>query len=87
MSETPFPLPSTETVIKGAKTYARDLAERVAATFLQAFVGGLVLTAPFDIGMWQAAGVAGVAAAGALLKGLVARWRDVTHSASLAKGV
>lgn len=87
MSETPFPLPSTETVIKGAKTYFRDLAERVAATFLQAFVGGLVLTAPFDIGMWQAAGVAGVAAAGALLKGLVARWRDVTHSASLAKGV
>ncbi|MER8266546.1 hypothetical protein ABT007_20365 [Streptomyces griseus] len=80
-------LPSTETVIKGAKTYARDLAERVAATFLQAFVGGLVLTQPFDIGMWQAAGVAGVAAAGALVKGIVARWRDVTHSASLAKGV
>ncbi|MEV0884763.1 hypothetical protein AB0J03_13105 [Streptomyces microflavus] len=27
-------LPSTETVIKGAKTYARDLAERVISTFL-----------------------------------------------------
>ncbi|MFF1650124.1 hypothetical protein [Streptomyces sp. NPDC058240] len=82
-----FPLPSTQTVIKGAKTYARDLAERVLATFLQAFVGGLVLTAPFDLAMWQAAGVAGVAAAGSLLKGLLARWRDVTNSASLAKGV
>ncbi|MFC9619515.1 hypothetical protein ACFTXM_05830 [Streptomyces sp. NPDC056930] len=80
-ADTPFPLPSTQTVIKGAKTYARDLAERVAATFLQAFVGGLVLTAPFDLAMWQAA------AAGSLLKGLVARWRDVTNSASLAKGV
>ncbi|WP_354596060.1 hypothetical protein R1Y80_00660 [Streptomyces sp. JL1001] len=80
-------LPSTETVIKGAKIYARDLAERVAATFLQAFVGGLVLTSPFDISMWQAAAVSGVAAAGALVKGIVARWRDVTHSASLAKGV
>ncbi|MEU4502671.1 hypothetical protein [Streptomyces sp. NPDC024089] len=85
MSE--FPLPSTQTVIKGAKTYARDLAERVLATFLQAFVGGLVLTAPLDLAMWQAAAVAGVAAAGSLLKGLLARWRDVTNSASLAKGV
>lgn len=80
-------LPTAQTVVKTAKTYARDLAERVIATFLQAFVGGLVLTSPFDIGMWQAAGVAGVAAATSLVKGLVARWRDVTNSASLAKGV
>ncbi|MGW0938884.1 hypothetical protein [Streptomyces sp. NPDC002666] len=84
---TDFPLPSTQTVIKGAKTYARDLAERVIATFLQAFVGGLVLTQPFDVSMWQAAAVAGVAAAASLVKGLVARWRDVTNSASLARGV
>ncbi|MDQ0795565.1 holin [Streptomyces sp. B1I3] len=87
MPETPFPGPSTQTVLKTAKTYGRDLAERVVATFLQAFVGGLVLTSPFDIGMWQAAGVAGVAAAVSLVKGLVARWRDVTNSASLARGV
>ncbi|WSW11508.1 hypothetical protein OG298_45490 (plasmid) [Streptomyces sp. NBC_01005] len=87
MTVSEFPLPATQTVIKGAKTYARDLAERVAATFLQAFVGGLVLTQPFDLAMWQAAAVAGIAAAGSLLKGLVARWRDVTNSASLAKGV
>ena len=80
-------LPTTQTVVKGAATYARDLAERVLATFLQAFVGGLVLTQPFDLGMWQAAGVAGVAAAASLLKGLAARWRDVTNSASLARGV
>lgn len=87
MTDTPFPLPNTQTVIKGAATYARDLAERVVATFLQAFVGGLVLTSPLDIGMWQTAAVAGVAAAASLLKGLVARWRDVTNSASLARGV
>ncbi|MFE7347534.1 hypothetical protein [Streptomyces fimicarius] len=85
MSE--FALPSTQTVIKGAKTYARDLAERVLSTFLQAFVGALVLAQPLDLHMWQAAAAAGVAAAGSLLKGLVARWRDVTNSASLAKGV
>jgi hypothetical protein len=86
MAELSLP-PQVDTVLKSAKTYARDLLERVTATFLQAFVGGLVLTAPFDIAMWQAAAVAGVAAAGALLKGLVARWRDVANSASLARGV
>lgn len=80
-------LPTAQTVLKTASTYGRDLAERVIATFLQAFVGGLVLTQPFDLGMWQAAAVAGVAAAASLVKGLVARWRDVTNSASLAKGV
>jgi hypothetical protein len=87
MAEPQFPLPSTETVIKGVRTYTRDLVERVLTTFLQAFVGGLVLTQPFDLGMWQNAGIAGVAAAGSLVKGLIARWRDVTNSASLARGV
>lgn len=80
-------LPAPDTVLKTARTYARDLAERVIATFLQAFVGGLVLTQPLDLHMWQAAAVGGVAAAAALVKGLVARWRDVTNSASLARGV
>jgi hypothetical protein len=79
--------PSTDTVVKSAGTYARDLAERIVTTFLQAFVGGLVLTAPFDLHMWQAAAMGGVAAALSLVKGLVARWRSVTNSASLAKGV
>jgi hypothetical protein len=80
-------LPTAQTVVKTTATYGRDLAERVVSTGLQAFVGGLVLTSPFDIGMWQAAGVAGVAAATSLVKGLLARVRDVTNSASLAKGV
>jgi methyl coenzyme M reductase beta subunit len=82
-----FPLPDTQTVIKGATTYARDLAERVLATFAQAFLGAFVLTQPLDLHMWQAAAVAGVASAASLVKGLVARWRDVTNSASLARGV
>ncbi|MEU6016959.1 hypothetical protein ABZ826_23780 [Streptomyces sp. NPDC047515] len=87
MAEPNFPLPSTETVIKGAKTYARDLAERVLTTFLQAFIGGVVITQPLDGSMWYAAGVGGVGAVLALAKGLVARLRSVTNSASLAKGV
>ena len=80
-------LPNTETVVKTAKSYGRDLLERVLATFLQAFIGGIVVTQPLDGSMWHAAAAGGVGAALALLKGLVARWRDVTNSASLAKGV
>lgn len=84
---TDSPLPSTQTVIKGAKTYARDLAERVTATFLEGFVGGIVITQPLNGSMWYAAGAGGVGAVLALLKGLVARWRDIANSASLARGV
>jgi hypothetical protein len=80
-------LPSTETVIKTASTYGRDLLERVLSTFLQSFIGGIVITQPLNGSMWYAAGAGGVGAVLALAKGLVARWRDVTNSASLAKGV
>lgn len=79
--------PSTETVIKTAGTYGRDLLERVLTTFLQAGIAGIVVTQPLDGSMWYAAGAGGVGAVLALVKGLVARWRDVTNSASLAKGV
>lgn len=79
--------PSTETVVKSAATYGRDLLERVLSTGIQAFIGGIVVTQPLDGSMWHAAGAGGVGAVLSLLKGLVARWRDVTNSASLAKGV
>ncbi|MFI2431998.1 hypothetical protein [Streptomyces sp. NPDC018693] len=80
-------LPSGETVVKTAATYGRDLLERVLATFLQAFIGGIIVTQPLDASMWHAAAVGGIGAVLALAKGLVARWRDVTNSASLARGV
>ncbi|GAA2985407.1 hypothetical protein [Streptomyces fulvorobeus] len=84
---TDFPLPTAQTVIKTAKTYSRDLLERVITTFLQAGIAGIVVTQPLDGSMWYAAGAGGVGAVLALVKGLVARWRDVTNSASLARGV
>ncbi|MEV8046370.1 hypothetical protein AB0P02_21355 [Streptomyces griseoluteus] len=87
MSESSIPRIDADTVVKTAKTYARDLAERVVVTFLQAFVGALVLTSPFDLAMWQAAAMGGVAAALSLVKGMLARARSVSNSASLAKGV
>ena len=83
----PIHLPDAQTVLKTGTTYARDLLERVLTTFLQATIGGIVITQPLDGSMWYAAGAGGVGAVLALLKGLVARWRDVTNSASLAKGV
>lgn len=78
---------STDTVLKTATTYGRDLLERVAVTFLQAFIGGIAITQPLNGSMWYAAGAGGVGAVLALLKGLAARFRSVTNSASLAKGV
>lgn len=72
---------------KTAKTYARDLAERVGSTFLGAFLGGIAITQPLDGSMWYAAGAGGVGAVWSLLKGLAARLRSDKNSASLAKGV
>ncbi|MCM8553999.1 hypothetical protein [Streptomyces sp. STCH 565 A] len=80
-------LPNTDTVVKTASTFGRDLLERTVSTFLQSFIGGIVVTTPLDGSMWYAAGAGGVGAVLALGKGLIARWRDVTNSASLAKGV
>ncbi|MFD4527865.1 hypothetical protein ACFWP7_28825 [Streptomyces sp. NPDC058470] len=85
MSDLNFP--STDTVVKTAATYGRDLLERVLSTFLQAGIAGIVVTQPLNGSMWYAAGAGGVGAVLALGKGLVARWRDVTNSASLARGV
>jgi methyl coenzyme M reductase beta subunit len=80
-------LPPLGDAARTAGDYARDLVERVVSTFLQAFLGGVVVSQPFDLGMWHAAALAGVAAAVSLVKGLAARVRSVTNSASLAKGV
>jgi hypothetical protein len=79
--------PDVETVLKNGKTYARDLLERVLTTFLQAGIAGIVVATPLDGSMWYAAGAGAVGAVLSLLKGLAARMRDVTNSASLAKGV
>ncbi|MEU3620591.1 hypothetical protein ABZ725_51405 [Streptomyces sp. NPDC006872] len=85
MSEINFP--DAQTVVKTAGAYGRDLLERVLTTFLQSFIGGIVVTQPLNGSMWYAAGAGGVGAALALGKGLFARLRGITNSASLAKGV
>ncbi|MFF3871205.1 hypothetical protein [Streptomyces sp. NPDC001978] len=67
--------------------YVRDLLERVAATFLEGFVGGLVITQMTDQKMWLAAVGAGVAAVASLAKGLAAKKTGRSDSASLVRSV
>ncbi|MEU9405023.1 hypothetical protein AB0E08_04845 [Streptomyces sp. NPDC048281] len=83
-------LPSVNTVVKTAGTYARDLAERVIWTFLGGTTAVVVASGPADMfhaSFWQAAGTGGVAAVVSLVKGLAARWVSVRNSASTASGV
>lgn len=67
--------------------YFKDLAERVASTFVQAFIGAVMVTELTDKGMWLAAASAGVAAVASLAKGLAAKGVGHRDSASLAKDV
>lgn len=79
-----------ETVIKTAKTYGRDLAERTLATFVVAAGGVATAAGPADMfhaSFWQTMGAAGITAAGTLLKGMLARAFGTKNSASLARGV
>lgn len=86
-----FTLPGdAETVIKTAKTYARDLAERTLSTAVVAASGVGIAAGPADLfhaSFWQTMAAAGIAAAGTLLKGMAARAFGTKNSASLVKGV
>ncbi|MEU1559523.1 hypothetical protein ABZ504_03255 [Streptomyces mirabilis] len=83
-------LPAVDTVVKTAQTYAIDLGERVVWTFLTS-AGGVALAAGpasmFSASFWQTVGVAGIAAAGSLVKGVFARVVGAKNSASTAASV
>ncbi|HEY6116969.1 MAG TPA: hypothetical protein VI172_13525 [Candidatus Dormibacteraeota bacterium] len=84
------PVPNVNTVVKTAKTYGRDLAERVIWTFLGGTTAVVTAAGPADMfhaSLWQAAGVGGLAAVVSLVKGLGARWVGLRNSASTASGV
>ena len=83
-------LPSVDTVVKTAKTYGRDLAERVVWTFLGGTAAVVAASGPVDMfhaSFWQAAGTGGLAAVVSLVKGLGARWVGLRNSASSVAGV
>lgn len=78
--------PSARTV----RTFAVDLAERVVATFVVTAAGIAAAAGPADMfsaSFWEGAATAGIAAAGSLLKGLVARFVGDRNSASTTPGV
>ncbi len=71
-------------------SYARDLLERVLATFVQGFIGAITLDALVGedpISGLYAAGVAGLAGVLSLLKGLVATQVGSQQSASLVPSI
>ncbi|MEU6990415.1 hypothetical protein ABZ953_07090 [Streptomyces sp. NPDC046465] len=79
-----------QTVVKTATTYAKDLVERVIATFVVAAAGVALAAGPgdmFSASFWETVGAAGIAAAGSLIKGLIARFVGPRNSASAASGV
>lgn len=67
--------------------FLRDLAERAAVTFAEAFVAGIVITQVTDTGMWAAAAVAGLSAALSVVKSALASRVGETGSASLSRTV
>lgn len=79
-----------QTVVKTAATFAHDLVERVLATFIVAAAGVALAAGPgdmFSASFWETVAAAGIAAAGSLLKGLIARFVGGRNSASTAPGV
>jgi hypothetical protein len=72
-----------------ATTYLLDVGERVFWTFLQAFLGLLVVGGAFDvanvadIGIYQSAAVGGAAAVLSLLKSTVASFVGKSDTAAL----
>jgi hypothetical protein len=77
-------------LVRTAGTYALDLTERVVATFVVA-AGGVLITADAGnvghVTFWQGVAAGGVAAAGSLIKGVLARAFGDKNSASAAPGV
>jgi hypothetical protein len=83
-------LPDVQTIVKTATTYAIDLGERVTATFVVAACGVGIAAGPADMfhaSFWETMGAAGLAAAGSLIKGILARSIGARNSASSAPGV
>lgn len=87
------PPPRPATRVSTAARYGRDLFERAASTFLQAFLAILTTGGVFavgglwDVSAWQAAAAAGVAAVYSLLKSVLAKAVGRSDSASLDPAV
>jgi Putative lactococcus lactis phage r1t holin len=76
-----------------AGRYIKDLLERLAKTFVQAFLGTLIAANWFsvdqirDVSTLQAAGLAGIAAVLSVVTSILSKYVNREDSASLAPGV
>ncbi|MER7841657.1 hypothetical protein ABTY98_38680 [Streptomyces sp. NPDC096040] len=82
-----FQLPDGGATLRTAETYARDLFERVVTSAAYGFVAAFVPAEATAANMWYAAGGAAIGAAGALIKGMLARAFGDPNSASLSRKV
>lgn len=83
----PNPIPPMEVVSLGK--WARDAAERVIVTYVEAFIALLLAswTPAIDVSVWQVAAWAAIPAALAALKASLATLRGAPDSASLSRQV
>jgi len=83
----PNPIPPLEAVSIGK--WARDTAERVIVTYVEAFIALLLAswTPAVDVSVWQVAAWAAIPAALATLKAALATLRGTPDSASLSRHV
>jgi Putative lactococcus lactis phage r1t holin len=67
--------------------YLKDLAERTAATFAEAFLAAVVVAQYTDLSMWKAASLAGLTAALTVVKAAIAKKVGNPASASMSPSV
>lgn len=79
--------PDGDAVVRTAKTYLIDLAERAVASAVIGFYTAFIPAQATNASMWYAALGAGLGAAGSVLKGALARAIGDRNSASLSKAV
>jgi hypothetical protein len=73
-------------MLRAMTTYLKDLLERVVATFVMAYLGVALSSAPdggLSIKASDAALIAGIAAVGSLIKGIAAKRLGTPDTASL----
>ncbi|MFE2382128.1 hypothetical protein [Streptomyces misionensis] len=82
-------LPNLTDIERTGLEYAKDIGERVVATFVVAAGGVGVAAGPADMfhsSFWETMAAAGLAAAGTLIKGILARPFGTKNSASFVRG-
>ncbi|MFF9182581.1 hypothetical protein [Streptomyces misionensis] len=82
-------LPNLTDIERTGLEYAKDIGERVVATFVVAAGDVGVAAGPADMfhaSFWETMAAAGLAAAGTLIKGILARPFGTKNSASFVRG-